>query len=85
MAADGSDVRRLTNWEGLDFSPVWSKDGRWIAFASDRDATPAQQASNRSGDAIFTGLSLYVMRADGSDVSQLLLESDAALPVSWGA
>jgi TolB protein len=84
MNANGSDVRRLTDWEGLDFAPVWSPDGRWIAFASDRDATPEQRASNRSGDAIFTGLSLYVMRADGSDVS-MLIESDAALPVSWGS
>jgi Tol biopolymer transport system component len=84
MNADGSDVRRLTDWEGLDFAPVWSPDGRWIAFASDRDATPEQRASNRSGDAIFTGLSLYVMRVDGSDVG-MVLESDSALPVSWGA
>jgi Tol biopolymer transport system component len=82
MNADGSDVRRLTGWEGLDLFPVWSPDGRWIAFASDRDATPAQQESNRSGDVIFSGLSLYVMRPDGSDVTRLL-ESDAALPVSW--
>ena len=82
MNADGSDVRRLTDWEGLDLFPVWSPDGRWIAFASDRDATPAQQESNRSGDVIFSGLSLYVMRPDGSDVTRVL-ESDAALPVSW--
>jgi Tol biopolymer transport system component len=82
MDADGSDIRRLTDWKGLDLFPVWSPDGRWIAFASDRDATPAQQESNRSGDAIFTGLSLNVMRADGSDVS-MLLEGDAVLPLSW--
>lgn len=83
MNADGSDVRRLTDWEGLDFVPVWSPDGRWIAFASDRDATPAQQASNRSGEEIFTGLSLYVMEPDGSNVA-MVLASDTALPVSWG-
>ena len=50
MNADGSDVRRLTEWDGLDLFPVWSPDGGWIAFASDRDATPAQQESNRSGE-----------------------------------
>jgi TolB protein len=82
MNEDGSDVRRLTDWEGLDLFPVWSPDGRWIAFASDRDATLAQQASNRSGDEIFIGLSLYVMLADGSDVGTLL-ERDVVLPVSW--
>jgi Tol biopolymer transport system component len=82
MNADGSDVGKLTNWEGLDLLPVWSPDGRWIAFASVRDATPAQQASNRPGDEMFAGLSLYVMRADGSNVV-MVLASDAALPVSW--
>jgi Tol biopolymer transport system component len=82
MDADGSDVRKLTDWAGLDLLPIWSPDGQWVAFASDRDATPAQQESNRSGDAIFTGLSLYVMHPDGSDVS-MLLEGNEVLPVSW--
>jgi TolB protein len=82
MNEDGSDVRRLTDWEGLDLFPVWSPDGQLIAFASDRDATPAQQASNRSGEEIFTGLSLYVMEPDGSNVT-MVLASDLAFPVSW--
>ena len=82
MNADGSDVRKLTDWAGLDLLPIWAPDGQWVAFASDRDATPAQRQSNRSGDAIFSGLSLYVMHADGSGVS-MLLHGDEVLPVSW--
>jgi Tol biopolymer transport system component len=82
MNADGSDVRKLTDWAGLDLLPIWSPDGEWVAFASDRDATPAQLESNRSGDAIFAGLSLYVMHPDGSGV-RMVHAGDLVLPISW--
>jgi Tol biopolymer transport system component len=84
MDADGSDRRRLTDWEGIDVVPVWSPDGRWIVFWSDRHATAEQRASNRTGEALFTGLSLYAMRADGSEVTRLL-ESASAIPADWSS
>ena len=34
---DGSDVRRLTTAEGDETNPVFSPDGRWIAFAGNYD------------------------------------------------
>ena len=37
MAADGSDVQRLTSRRGLDGFPVWSPDGNQIAFVRDTD------------------------------------------------
>jgi Tol biopolymer transport system component len=52
MNADGSGQRRLTQNPAKDVSPVWSPDGRRIAFASDRGGT-------RFSD-------IYVMNADGS-------------------
>ncbi len=56
MGADGSNVARLTNAAGSNVLPVFSPDGRKIAFASDRD-----------GDL----LQIYVMDADGSNVTRL--------------
>jgi Tol biopolymer transport system component len=52
---DGQILRRLTDAKGYDAEGAYSKDGKQIAFCSDRD-----------GDA-----DIYVMNADGSDVRQL--------------
>lgn len=51
VAADGTDVERLTQDRAPDYSPEWSPDGRHIVFVSERD-----------GDQ-----DIYVMNADGSD------------------
>src|SRR5206468_7005749 len=50
VAPDGSDLTKLTSWKGWDHVPVWSPDGRWIAFGSDRDASPEQLAQNTSNN-----------------------------------
>jgi Tol biopolymer transport system component len=52
---DGKILRQLTTEKGYDAEGAWSKDGKQIAFCSDRD-----------GDA-----DIYVMNADGSNVRQL--------------
>lgn len=83
MDADGSNLLRLTKWEGFDSFAVWAPDGQWLAFASDRDATAEQQQGN-SSNRPFSGVSLYVMRPDGSDV-RLVLEGGAVAvaPSGW--
>lgn len=50
--ADGSQITRLTYDVGFDGEPVWSPDGKEIAFVSDR--------TNRR--------ELYIMNADGSNL-----------------
>jgi TolB protein len=56
MNADGTGLRRLTRNAMRDGSPVWSPDGRRIAFVRDRD----RQTAN-----------IYVMNADGSGQRRL--------------
>jgi TolB protein len=54
--ADGTGLRRLTRNAVVDGAPVWSPDGRRIAFTRDRD----RQTAN-----------IYVMNADGSGQRRL--------------
>jgi TolB protein len=55
---DGKILKQLTDAKGYDAEGAYSKDGKQIAFCSDRD-----------GDA-----DIYVMNADGSNVRQLTNE-----------
>lgn len=59
---DGSNLRKLTQDYADDTSPIWSPDGRRIAFVSDR-GTP-------------TRIRLFVMNADGSDLHALPEHND---------
>lgn len=52
---DGKNLRRLTDAQGYDAEGAYSKDGKLIAFCSDRDGDP----------------DLYLMDADGGNVRQL--------------
>jgi len=61
--ADGTALRRVTDDEARDRWPVWSPDGRELAFYS-----------NRSGR-----WAIWTVRPDGSDLSRLSAESDLEL------
>ncbi len=82
--ADGTGITRLTDSRGPDLFPVWSPDGRWIAFASARGATQAQKQAIADGS--LGGISVWVMAADGSDPRMLVDGGqDFAAPGSWAA
>ena len=56
MNADGTARRRLTGPPGFSTVPVWSPDGRYVAFVSTRDHDVPE---------------LYVMNADGTSPRRL--------------
>lgn len=67
MRSDGTDPVRLTRTETNETSPVWSPDGRRIAFVSDR---------NRNRE-------IYVMNADGNDHVNLTNDPSEDWTPSW--
>jgi Tol biopolymer transport system component len=63
MNADGSDQRRLTSDPALDITPALSRDGRRIAFTSQRAG----------------GYDIFVMNVDGTEQRQLTHFADLGL------
>jgi tricorn protease len=67
VPATGGAATPLTLHDAHDFMPVWSHDGRWIAFASDR----------------FGNFDVFLMPADGGEVRRLTFHSAAEYPYAF--
>ncbi|MEW5807727.1 MAG: S9 family peptidase [Acidobacteriota bacterium] len=72
---DGGEARQLTNSQGGDSSPVWSHDGKKIAFISDRDGeSQVYLISIEGGEArketsLSTGASGVLWSPDGKHLA----------------
>jgi Tol biopolymer transport system component len=74
MDADGGHVRRLTHGVGYDGGAFFSWDGRFIVFRAARPTGPEldeYRALLRQGLVRPRRLEIFVMRADGSGVTQV--------------
>ncbi|MBI2318965.1 MAG: PD40 domain-containing protein [Betaproteobacteria bacterium] len=67
-------LTRLTSARGYDAEAAYSPDGRWIVFASTRDAysrplSAAEKKMLEDNPSVFA--EIYIMRADGSEQKRL--------------
>ncbi|MFL5752379.1 MAG: peptidase S41, partial [Bacteroidia bacterium] len=67
VSAKGGSAVPLTVSEGHDFMPVWSPDGKWIAFASDRNGN----------------YDIYLMPSEGGTAKRLTWYSTNDFPTSF--
>ena len=65
MDADGTNVKRLTNTPAVALPPLWSPDGKKIAFQSSFE----DERNHNSEGAVSTAL--YVINADGTNLKRL--------------
>ena len=67
VAASGGEAVRLTTQDSYEASPVWSPDGKQIAFSSDR----------------YGNADIFVMPADGGAARRLTVNSAAETPSAF--
>lgn len=69
IPSSGGKATQLTFHEAHDFMPVWSKDGRQIAFASDR----------------YGNFDVFIMDTEGGQAKRLTYHSNDEMPYSFAA
>lgn len=69
VASTGGNAQQLTYHEAHDYMPQWSKDGKQIAFASDR----------------YGNFDVFVMNANGGPAKRLTYHSTNEVPFSFSA
>lgn len=67
VSSSGGDAYPLTIHEAYDFMPVWSRDGKWIAFASDR----------------FGNFDVFIIPAEGGEAKRLTYNSANDYPYDF--
>ena len=65
--AEGGTARQLTTNSSYDFNPIWSNDGKYIAFASDRNAN----------------FDIYTVSVNGGVAKRVTTNSASEIPLAY--
>ncbi|HKI59686.1 MAG TPA: TolB protein [Mariprofundaceae bacterium] len=67
MKVDGSDLTQLTDERSVDVQPVWSRDGKWIVFTSNRALADMRKPKNNNWD-------IWAIDREGRNLTQLTMD-----------
>lgn len=67
IPVNGGTAMRLTGMDGNETTPLYSPDGKWIAFTATQDGNP----------------NVYVMPSEGGKITQLTFHSGSDVVESW--
>ncbi len=79
----GGEAKRLTGDTGNAHSPSWSPDGRWLAFASDREGEIPSRDANEQKKAGKGKDQLWLLPTDGGEAHQLTFMPHGADHPTW--
>jgi Tol biopolymer transport system component len=83
MNADGSGEVNLTKNSSYDSGSTWSPDGKYIAFASNRDDPNLATCGNGNRGVEDCDFEIYVMNADGGNVTRLTNSATGDQMPTW--
>ena len=67
VPVSGGTALRLTGMDGIEINPLYSPDGKWIAFSGSQEGNP----------------NIYIMPSEGGKIVQLTFHSTNDIVDSW--
>lgn len=82
-STDGRETKRFTGGPSNAHGQVWSPDGRWLAFVTDRKGEPADIAQAEQKKSGKTKSQIWLIPTDGGEAQQLTFMQHGASNPVW--
>ncbi|HVB23918.1 MAG TPA: S9 family peptidase [Ktedonobacteraceae bacterium] len=81
--SDGTYLKRFTSGKAKVNNPVWSPDGRWLAFVSEREGEPVGKNDSEEKKRSKGKPQIWLIPTDGGEARQLTFMPHGAASPVW--